>query len=501
MHKGLKSKCKSASHQLLKESAKSRVNHLEEVFSNLQSARKESRANDIMIFEQQVNQMLRDWKSELNEPSPASSLVDDSLGSFTEELAQLLQQYEEEDDATSPLKELEPLKPQADLQNPQASNFTAVHEDLYVKEQSQEHAFQGIDPYESSFSSVQNNDNSGFAAHLNFHHFEVQPDLKQNTPVNNSDLSTQLDSHQLDVHQDFDYKLLTGTNDTKRFEQDAIPSTSNETKQCDQDAIPNILPKICPPPSAFLGPKCALWDCFRPAQGSSWCQDYCSSGHAVLALNEGLPGITPILRPGGISLKDGPLFTALNAKIQGKEVGIPKSEELFDLAFLEGETIREWLFFDKPRRAFESGNRRRRSLPDYSGRGWHESRKQVMKEYGGQKRSYYMDPQPLSCLEWHLYEYEISNCDACALYRLELKLVHEKKSPKGKVTNDSLADLQKKMGRLTAVVSADNGQPFKSKTKASEKADAGDINYTQNQITSTSESPSFGAPCSNLANS
>lgn len=136
-------------------------------------------------------------------------------------------------------------------------------QDLYVKEQSQEHAFQGIDPYESSFSSVQNNDNSGFAAHLNFHHFEVQPDLKQNTPVNNSDLSTQLDSHQLDVHQDFDYELLTGTNDTKRFEQDAIPSTSNETKQCDQDAIPNILPEICPPPSAFLGPKCALWDCFR----------------------------------------------------------------------------------------------------------------------------------------------------------------------------------------------------------------------------------------------
>jgi hypothetical protein len=56
-----------------------------------------------------------------------------------------------------------------------------------------------------------------------------------------------------------------------------------------------------------------------------------------------------------------------------------------------------------------------------------------MKEYGGRKRSYYMDPQPLKGLEWHLYEYEISNYDACALYRLELKLVDEKKSPKGKI--------------------------------------------------------------------
>lgn len=36
--------------------------------------------------------------------------------------------------------------------------------------------------------------------------------------------------------------------------------------------------------------------------------------------------MTPIVRPRGISVKDGPLFAALNAKIQGKEVGIPKCE-------------------------------------------------------------------------------------------------------------------------------------------------------------------------------
>jgi len=146
--------------------------------------------------------------------------------------------------------------------------------------------------------------------------------------------------------------------------------------------------------------------------------------------------------------------------------------EFFDLSFLEGEVVREWLFFDKPRRAFESGNRKQRSLPDYSGRGWHESRKQVMKEHGGQKRSYYMDPQPLSYLEWHLYEYEINNHDGCALYRLELKLVDKKKSPKGKVTKESLNDLQNKMGQLTAaVLSSDDGVAINGKTNAKSEND------------------------------
>jgi hypothetical protein len=150
--------------------------------------------------------------------------------------------------------------------------------------------------------------NSGFT---NSHCLDIRQDINQKTAANNSDSSTKRDFHQLDLHEDADYALLIGANDTK---------------QCEQDAMPNVLPNICPPPSAFLGPKCALWDCFRPAQGSKWCEDYCSTVHAVLALNEGLPGMTPILRPGGISLKDGPLFAALNAKIHGKEVGIPQCE-------------------------------------------------------------------------------------------------------------------------------------------------------------------------------
>ncbi|XP_054795259.1 transcription factor VOZ1-like [Prosopis cineraria] len=268
---------------------------------------------------------------------------------------------------------------------------------------------------------------------------------------------TQSDDHQFNLNQDVNY--FTGGHKSDLIEQcdiyqeyrqnSAIKSTDpdqfilddnfdcnvfvgvDDIQQSGEDIMPNILPNICPPPSAFLGPKCALWDCFRPAQGLKCCQDYCCSSHELLANNEGLPGMTPILRPGGIGVKDGPLFAAVNAKTLGKEVGIPNCEgaastkspwnapELFDLSLFEGEMVREWLFFDKPRRAFDSGNRKQRSLPDYSGRGWHESRKQVMKEYGGQKRSYYMDPQPLSYLEWHLYEYAVNKHDGYALYRLE----------------------------------------------------------------------------------
>ena len=66
--------CKSASHQFFKDRAKNRVDDLQMVFSDLQSARKESRTVDAAVLEEQVYQMLREWKAELNEPSPASSL-------------------------------------------------------------------------------------------------------------------------------------------------------------------------------------------------------------------------------------------------------------------------------------------------------------------------------------------------------------------------------------------------------------------------------------------
>ncbi|KAE8649646.1 hypothetical protein Csa_012462 [Cucumis sativus] len=79
MSKGLKSKCQSTSHQLLKERAKNCVNDLKGIFTNLQNARKESRTTDITILEERVHHMLREWNVELNEPSPASSFVGRTL--------------------------------------------------------------------------------------------------------------------------------------------------------------------------------------------------------------------------------------------------------------------------------------------------------------------------------------------------------------------------------------------------------------------------------------
>lgn len=454
MLKGSKGKCESPSHKLLKEKTKTRLEDLQGMLTNVQAAKKESGTDDIVILVEQANQMVREWRAELNEPSPASSLLGGSLGSFCEEeLARVLKHLDEEDDATSPLKQLPPSMPESDLLNLHSSNMLAFKEEFFVSKEPEEDIFQGFDQCYT-------------ASNL------------QNTMVDNSDLTTQLKYHHFDFHEDLDEGLFI---------------EGNNITQSEEDVVPNVLPDICPPVSAFLGPKCAFWECSRPA--SNRCQNYCSSGHALLALNEGLLGRPPILRPGGIALKDSSLFAALNAKTQGKDVGIPSCEgaatlkcpwnapELFDLSFLDGETIREWLFFGKPRRAFESGNRKQRSLPDYNGRGWHESRKQVMKEFGGQKRSYYMDPQPSSDREWHLFEYEVNNSDACALYRLELKFGSAKKSSKGKVSSDPLADLQKKMGRLTAEVPTDDASNVKG--KASTKADAGNIFSSHNQTTST----------------
>ncbi|XAR59194.1 hypothetical protein NMG60_11014898 [Bertholletia excelsa] len=464
MGKGSKSGgCKSASHQLFKDRAKNRVDDLQGMFSDLQSARKESRTIDVAVLEEQVHQMLREWKAELNEPSPASSLQGGSLGSFSCDIYRLLQLCEEEDDATSALAA---PKPEPDA--PKVGGGTGFQEGLVRNQGPHGQDFRLVDQCKGS------------------------PSVVQAMGLNNLGFSSQLEYHTYDLHQDVEQNFFSGFDGTSVYGEEAMHQISG------------YLPNICPPPSAFLGPKCALWDCPRPAQGLDWCQDYCSSFHAALALNEGPPGMTPVLRPTGIGLKDGLLFAALSAKAQGKDVGIPECEgaattkspwnapELFDLTVLEGETIREWLFFDKPRRAFESGNRKQRSLPDYNGRGWHESRKQVMNEFGGLKRSYYMDPQPRKDFEWHLYEYEINKCDACALYRLEFKLVDGKKNAKGKLTNDSVADLQQQLGRLTAEFPSDK-RSVKGRSKANLKDDVGNIYSTPNQIAPPSEGFNYGA--------
>lgn len=458
--------CNSASHQLFKDRAKNRVDDLQMIFSDLQSARKESRTVDAAVLEEQVYQMLREWKAELNEPSPAPSLQNDSLHTFSSDIYRLLHICEEEDDATSPFGLAAP-KPEPDVQNFQAGNSIVFQEALDLKPVLQQQNFP---------SSEYKVPASGF----------------HSLSTTNLDMANQLDYNQFNLHLDLEHQYISGFN--------GIGAGSIDTAH----HISGFLPNICPPPSAFLGPKCALWDCPRPAQGSDWWQDYCSSFHATLALNEGPPGMTPVVRPGGIGLKDGLLFAALSAKAEGKDVGIPECEgaatakspwnapELFDLSVLEGETIREWLFFDKPRRAFESGNRKQRSLPDYNGRGWHESRKQVMNEFGGLKRSYYMDPQPLNNYEWHLYEYEINKCDACALYRLELKLVDGKKAPRGKTASDSVTELQKQMGRLTAEFPLDTKRPPKGRTKASSKDGVGTLYSTPNRLAHADETFDYG---------
>ncbi|MQM03801.1 hypothetical protein Taro_036584 [Colocasia esculenta] len=468
MGKGSKTACKSASHQHFKDKAKNRVDDLQGMFNDLQFARKESRAGDVAILEEQVNQMLREWKAELNEASPASSLIGVSHVSsdLSSDIRRLLQLCEEEDDATSKLAEVpqhvnpkpEPDVQEHDIQNLQGAKNGPYPEDYYLNHDLSEHGFQEVDECKTNISiGLQHVNMNCMEAtdHLDFQHFDVQQELPHDVFL--------------------------------QFESGGHHGQHGHHGEDVAHHISNLLPTICPPASAFLRPKCALWDCQRPAKGSDWFQDYCSSVHAILALNEGPPGMSPVLRPGGIDLKDGPLFAALIAKTQGKNVGIPECEgaattkspwnapELFDLAVLEGESIREWLFFDKPRRAFESGNRKQRSLPDYSGRGWHESRKQVMKEFGGLKRSYYMDPQPMANFEWHLYEYEVNNCDACALYRLELKFVDSKKSTKGKASCDSLVDLQQQMGRLNADLPLDNKRSAKGRTKVNLKDTTGNI--------------------------
>ncbi|XP_045812305.1 transcription factor VOZ1-like isoform X2 [Trifolium pratense] len=468
--KGKYGSSSSSSQKSTKEKEKHLVDKIQGIFTNLQSARKESRANDIVICEEQMHQLLREWKAELE--SPATSLADGSFGSFTGELAQLLQEIEEKDDATSSFTSPVPLKTGLHQNNISDGNYPFFLENCFENNQTLDHTFKGS--ASSLFNSPLNNSDM---AQLDFHQFGLNQDMDHNAVGHNSDLIGRFNLYQ-DQSLGHNTEIKNSESTQFSFEEGIDCSQffgDNDTTTFGDNLIPNILPNICPPPSAFLSPKCALWDCIRPAQKQ--CQGYCCSSHEHLAISEGLPGMTPILRPGGIDVKDGPLFAAVLAKTMGKEVGIPKCEgaastkapwnasEFFDISFLEGETVREWLFFDKPRRAFDSGTRKQRSLPDYHGRGWHESRKQVMKEHGGQKRSYYMDPQPPN-RDWHLYEYEINSHDGCALYRLELKLVDKKKSPKGKVSKDSLNDLENKMGKLTAAPLPDNGKSIEGKTDA-----------------------------------
>lgn len=110
----------------------------------------------------------------------------------------------------------------------------------------------------------------------------------------------------------------------KRTREEEISSSPPETTSpslAKSQLPPGSLPSD-PPPSAFLGPKCALWDCLRPAKG-----DYCSDLHSNMAGLEGTSGRAPVVRPWGIELKDPLLLAALRARLAGKSVGIPDCEK------------------------------------------------------------------------------------------------------------------------------------------------------------------------------
>lgn len=413
MHKAMAVKQKaSRSSQHFRAKATNRVDDLQGMVSELQQARREGRLKDVALLEEQMHQMLREWKAELREASPASSLLQIASPSSSElssDMERLLQLNDEDDDATSKAAPMpSEMEQEPFTQHPSTSSS---HQEAVVLE--------------------------AFA--------RAEQSLQDNAPAGTS---------------------LGNQNHTEAA----------------RDPRRAMVPSL----AAYLHPKCALWDCPRSARGGNEGTYYCSSFHEDLAINEGAPGMSPVVRPGGIDLKDGPLFAALAARVDGHAVGIPELQgaatskspwnatDLFDVAVHPGETLREWLFFDKPRRAFESGTRKQRSLPDYGGRGWHESRKQVMKDLGGLKRSYYMDPQPEGLNEWHMYEYELTSCTDCALYRLELKQVDaSKKTGKSKATpttptDTSVASLQHQIGRLSADLSGQNAAKDR-KSKPSQK--------------------------------
>ncbi|KAK9085434.1 hypothetical protein Sjap_025845 [Stephania japonica] len=435
------------SHKRYKEKAKARVDDLQQLFIDLQTARRDSRSTDVAYLEDRVQIVLRDWKAELDEPSPASSFNLDCLGTFSADIERMLQDFDVEDDASSELAK--PLKNEIESNaHAAAAAPPVVHEQMPEK-----HEVEGVYWRPDFLSSPQQcfrNDN-----------FEIS---NQN-----------------------------------------IFAAGNGLVPCEKGNVGQgygIMPSLNPPPSAFLGPICALWDCPRPVQGSELCKAYCSSFHDSVAFSEGQPGNAPVMRRGGIILKDDLLFSALIAETQGRRVGIPicvgaatakspwNTPELFDITIVEGETVREWLFFDKSRRAIENGNIKQRSLPDHNGRGWHESRKQVMKEYGGVKRSYYMDPQPLNNYEWHLYVYELDDCVGCALHRLQFKKANEKKSPKGKGSAVSPADKQKHMDKLTVELNEEDKLSVKDVSKS---YNSGNLSLVPNQSSPSNGFSSYGA--------
>ncbi|KAM0058621.1 putative transcription factor VOZ1/VOZ2 [Helianthus debilis subsp. tardiflorus] len=115
---------------------------------DLQSARKESRNTDMVVLEEQVHQMLKEWKKEHNQPSPASSLHQGgSLGSFSPDISRLLQLCDEDDDGVT--SGLAAPKPDLDAHNI-SPNSIVNNANFVVTPVSQEHEFKLLDQYKDS---------------------------------------------------------------------------------------------------------------------------------------------------------------------------------------------------------------------------------------------------------------------------------------------------------------------------------------------------------------
>lgn len=96
----------SRSAQHFRAKANHRVDDLQGMVWELQQARREGRLKDVALLEEQMHQMLREWKAELREASPASSsllqLASPSSSELSSDMERLLQlKNDEDDDATS----------------------------------------------------------------------------------------------------------------------------------------------------------------------------------------------------------------------------------------------------------------------------------------------------------------------------------------------------------------------------------------------------------------
>ncbi|KAI3849589.1 hypothetical protein MKX03_010792, partial [Papaver bracteatum] len=223
------------SHKLFKEKAKNRVDDLQSVITNLPSALQEIRSGDVS------------WKDELDEPSPASSslLGGASLGGTFSiaELCRLLEHCDEEDDAINALKEI-------DNPNPESQALEAF-----------EAPSLDVGTFAGDINSNLFHDDSYFMNPVPQEH--ESPSVMHPNMFNNYESFNEFDLDQFDLHQEFDRNLSIDFDGTKQCGEDAGQSSSH--------AGPNMRF----PTSGISGPKCALWDCTRRAQGSEWYQDYC----------------------------------------------------------------------------------------------------------------------------------------------------------------------------------------------------------------------------------